>query len=364
MVLFFLTLYLTEKQGFSVTEAGLMISIYGAGGMAGSFVGGWLCKYFSAGNVQIFTLALSGLGFVGLQFISGYSEIAVWVFFLALSHEAFRPANASEVALVTPVRLRARAYGLNRLAVNIGIAIGPALGGVLATFDYAYLFWVDGLTCIGAAIALAMLYRHERIIRCEVGRQSSSRGRSPWRDLNFHVFLVVFFFFGLVFAQVFSNWPLYYREQFAFAEFEIGFLLALNAMLIALIEMPLIHRFENKEPLRVIAIGAIFFFLGFIVVPVDSSLIWAVFTVILWSIGEILIFPLASSFVANRASEANIGMYMGLFTLNFSLSIVVGPWLGAQIYTTLQPDYLWYAIIVLTLPVFSGLRYVQWREKK
>jgi predicted MFS family arabinose efflux permease len=99
-------------------------------------------------------------------------------------------------------------------------------------------------------------------------------------------------------------------------------------------------------------------------VPVDSSLIWAVFTVILWSIGEILIFPLASSFVANRASEANIGMYMGLFTLNFSLSIVVGPWLGAQIYTTLQPDYLWYAIIVLTLPVFSGLRYVQWREKK
>ncbi len=152
MVLFFMSLYLTDELRFSVADAGNIISVYGFGYLAGSFLGGWLSDKWGTSRVQLLSLALSGVGYIAIRFLSDFYEIAIAIFLLAVVAEAFRPANATALANVAPPEKRARAFALNRLAINLGITIGPALGGFLATLDYHYLFWVDGITSFAAAV--------------------------------------------------------------------------------------------------------------------------------------------------------------------------------------------------------------------
>ena len=120
--------------------------------------------------------------------------------------------------------------------------------------------------------------------------------------------------------------------------------------------MPIIHWIERKPPLKIIAIGVLFMFLGFAVLPFGISFIYAIFSTLIWTTGEMLIFPLSSTFIANMATDENRGKYMGLFTFTFSLAFVIGPIVGAWIYSEISPEALWYGMGVAGIFVWSGVR--------
>jgi predicted MFS family arabinose efflux permease len=206
------------------------------------------------------------------------------------------------------------------------------------------LFWIDGITCLAAAGLLFWLVPARKIDTDHKDTSQEQKIESPWRDTFFIFLLLLMLCMGMVFVQVFSTWPLFLREVYSFLENQIGLLLAFNAFLIVLIEMPLIHKVENKNPLRVMALGALFLFAGFGIIPLNSSFLFIMFTVVLWTIGEMLIFPIMSSFIANRASDQNRGKYMGMYTFTFALSFVVGPAIGSFIYDHLGPNTLWFGI--------------------
>lgn len=356
MVLFFISLYLTGSLHYSITDAGTTITIYGLGAMAGSYLGGRLSDSLGVGKVQVLSLLFSGIVLIMLGYLETLPAINVMMFNLALVSEAFRPANATAIAKVCPPESRARCYGLNRLAVNVGVTIGPAIGGFLASLDYLYLFWVDGLTCLVAALFLALFYKKGKIKTFVVANPIPVEEKSPYRDRQFLWFTFLLFFMGFVFAQVFSTWPLYLKQQNLFSENIVGLLLALNAIFVAIVEMPLIHRYEKKNPIKIITIGTVFFFVGFAILPFSGALWFAAFSVITWSLGEILIFPLATGFVANRSGPGNTGKYMGLFNFNFAFSMVVGPVAGSWIYENAGPEFLWYFIGLLGLLVVAGFK--------
>ena len=364
MVLFFMSLYLTKALNYEVTDAGLIITIYGIGAMAGSYIGGWLTDILGSHRVQVSSLFLSGIGYLGLGYIQDIYSIGIMMFFLALVSEALRPANSSAIAMVCEPQIRARGYGLNRLAINVGVTIGPAIGGILATIDYVYLFWADGLTCIAAAAALEYFYQKGHFPQLVPKQTTREKTAGPYQDYTFLWFLLLLFFMGFVFSQIFSTWPLFLDQQNGFSEDYVGFLLAINAIFVAIVEMPIIHRLENKDPVRVMAVGALFFFVGFSILPLDESFLFAAFSVIIWSIGEILIFPIATGFVANRTKTSNLGKYMGLYNFNFSLSIALGPLAGSWVYTELWPDMLWFLIGILGFFVLGGFKILDLSLKK
>ena len=124
--------------------------------------------------------------------------------------------------------------------------------------------------------------------------------------------------------------------------------------MIVLIEMPLIHAVERMNPLRIIRIGTLLLTGGFVILPYGHSFPYAVFTVIIWTSGEILVFPLLVSFIANRASDANRGQYMGLFSFVFSICFVIGPFVGTSVYGTLGPNWLWRSVGILGILIWSG----------
>ncbi len=356
MVLFFMALYVTSQLDFSAAAAGQLISIYGLGAMAGSFLGGWLTDRIGAVRVQLYSLLLTGIGFIALSLPTDFMTIALLLFFIAVVAEAFRPANGTAMAMACPPELRARGFGLNRLAINIGITIGPAVGGFLARYDYHYLFWVDGITCLTAALLIIMLWKSFRHLHQTAPSESRREAASPWKDHVYLLLLGLILVMGLVFVQLFNTWPLHMRSVYLLTEDRIGLLLGLNAILVTLVEMPLIHALENKHTMKVIATGCLFLFTGFAVLPLGSGFLFAAFSVIIWSVGEMLVFPQFAGFVANRAGDANRGSYMGLFTLTFSLSLVIGPASGTFIYESFGVHTLWYGIGVTGILVWISMR--------
>ena len=164
---------------------------------------------------------------------------------------------------------------------------------------------------------------------------------------------------GISFFQLFGTWPLYLKENLGFFENQIGLLLTINAILIVLIEMPLVHRIGKKDPIRMIAIGTVFLFSGFALIPLSPSYYYIILTVILWSIGEILIFPIIATLIANRADASHLGRYMGVFTLTFSMSMVVAPMTGTFVYERFGPAILWTSFAGIGVCVLIGLSFMR-----
>jgi MFS family permease len=185
-------------------------------------------------------------------------------------------------------------------------------------------------------------------------RETETASRPPWKDGIYIFFLVLTLGCGLMFTQLFNTWPLYLRDMYGLLEDKIGLLLAINAFMIVLIEMPLIHRIEAIHPLRVIAVGALFLYGGFTILPWGSGMAYGAFTVIIWTIGEMLIFPMTISFVANRAPDQNRGKYLGMYTMSYSLGFVFGPASGAWIYETWGATQLWICAGCLGILVILG----------
>lgn len=358
MVLFFMTLYLTSQHDFSVAAAGQMISVYGVGSMIGAFLGGWLTDHIGSMRVQSLSLFTTGISFIVLGHVYSPTGIAVMLFVLAIMSESLRPANAAAFAEVCPPEIRSRGFALNRLAINVGVAIGPAIGGFLALISYTYLFWADGLTCILAGFLLLAIFGFQASAHESDTPISEDVARSPYRDKIYLGVLLLLLLMGMLFVQLFSTWPLYLKDVYALIEDRIGLLLALNAVLVALLEMPLIHKIEKFNIIRTMAIGALFLFTGFAILPIGSSFAYAAFTVIIWSIGEMLVFPLVAGFIANRATDQNRGKYMGLFTFSFALSFVVGPIAGSWVYDSFGADTLWYISGVVGFFVFCGFYFI------
>lgn len=339
MVLPFLTLYLTHRLGFSLAEAGSTLSLYGAGAVAGAAVGGWLADRLGAVRLQVLSLLATGVGFVVLGSLRG--RLGVWLAVAALSvvAEAFRPASFSAVAAASPPEVRTRALALLRLAVNLGMSIGPAVGGVLAVRHYGLLFIVDAATCWLAAGVLAVALRRGR--GHPRGEEQPAQAARPWRDGPFLQLLVLVFLLATVFYQVLATLPLYLRAHFALAEDRIGLVFSVNTVLIVLFEMVLLRCVERVEPFRVAALGSFLVGAGFALMPLFSVPLWAPATVVVWTLGEMLSLPITNALAASRVSGEGRGRYLGAYLLAFSLAFVAGPAMGTAVYERYGASALW-----------------------
>ncbi|HXV77303.1 MAG TPA: MFS transporter [Candidatus Polarisedimenticolaceae bacterium] len=353
MVLPFIALYLTQERGMAVTAAGRVLSVYGLGSVAGSWLGGWVSDRVGPDRALLASLAGSGVAFLCVGGLSDFWPITIGVFFLSVISEAFRPACMSAMAHRAPAELRVRSFALLRLAANLGVGIGPAAGGVLALHDYRMLFVVDALTCwLAAWLLIRFPATRTTVEHAPVDGQAPAR--SPFADGPFLLLLALVTVLAIAFFQVFSTLPLYLRESYGLREDAIGLLLAANAAIIVLFEMVLIHRAERYDRMSVVAVGAALVCLGFGLMPFGQSMAWAAFTVVIWTIGEMLALPMLNVVAAERAGPLRHGRYLGLYTMAYSVAFAIAPASGAWVYATVGTDSLWYAVGLLAVPLSAA----------
>ncbi len=351
MVMPFLSLYVILEQGMTKTQAAWILAAFGLGSLVGSVTGGRLTRLLDPIAVQKIALILSGTGFLALTRLESFGSLAVGVFCVSLCADGFRPAAMAAVVEASPPEKRTRSLALVRLAVNLGQSVGPAVGGLLVTIGYRWLFLADGLTCWAAAALLFVLLPAPKRAKGRLSDETS-RGKARsvggvWKDGHFLAFLAAVFLVACIFFQLLGTYPLHLHQVCGFSESTIGLLLGFNALMVVLLEMPLVHLLEGRPLLRIFGRGAVLLGLGFGLLPLDCSLPFVLFTVVLWTWGEMVTLPFSNALVAQRAGEGRSGEYMGAYSATFSLALLVAPPAGLWFYGRFGPLALWYSVGLL-----------------
>ncbi len=363
MVIPFMTLYLTRSLGYSLGQAGIVMSLFGVGAISGGFLGGRLSDKFGFYYVQLIALAGGGVLFIILGQMHSFPLICIFTFLLSLVNDAFRPANSIAIAQYSRDDNRTRSFSLNRLAINLGWAAGASLGGFLASHNYELLFWVDGITNIGAAILLLLVLSPKRNTQTPKKHEAVIRDKrtSASKDRPYIFFIVLTTIFAYCFFQIFTTMPVFYKNDLGLTEKLIGFIMAINGVLIALFEMVLVHNMEGKrDSLTYIWIGTFIVALSFIAFNIFSGALGlAIFAMLLCTTGEILSMPFMNTFWIGRSNTNNRGQYAALFTISWSIAQVLGPGTGALIADSYGFDTLWWMIGGLLTICAIGYRWLQ-----
>ncbi|WP_281336075.1 MDR family MFS transporter [Flavobacterium eburneipallidum] len=324
MVLPFLSKYLKENLEFTYGQVGWIMIAFGLGSMLGSWIGGKLTDKIGFYKIMTFSLFTSGILFFVLQFITSFWGLCFGMFTIMAISDMFRPAMFVSLSVYAKPENRVRALSLVRLAVNLGFAAGPTLGGlIILGLGYQGLFWIDGSSCIIAILIFALTVKEKKRISPTADEIPALTDRkSVYKDKPFWLLLFTLFIIVMVFFQIFTTLPLYHNEKFGLTEFQTGMLLSLNGLLVFLLEMPIVSIMERKSvnKIRIIAYGALCVALGYFVLLFDSWIFILTVSIILLSFGEIFAFPFSNAVALNRAPKGQEGQYMGLFTMSFSLA--------------------------------------------
>lgn len=366
MVLPFMTLYMTENQGESISRAGYVMTLFGAGAICGALIGGKLTDRFNFYYIQLFALLGGGIMFFVLGQVDSYPAICVCAFLLSTINEAFRPANAAAIAHYSSEKNRTRSYSLNRLAINLGWAFGGALGGFIASKSYDLLFIIDGCTNIAAAACLWLFLSPARNKHTAQKREPVTEpGKPVYRDTTYLIFIILTTCFAYIFFQSFTTLPVFYKKGLGLTEEFIGITMAVNGLLIALFEMVIVHNLEGKRnPLYYIATGTVMVGISFILfnlMPWPHAV--ALVSILILTFGEIWAMPFMNTYWIGRTRPHNRGQYAAMFTIAWSVGQILGPGTGARIADTFGFGTLWWFIGFMALITALGFRWMLVRER-
>lgn len=335
MVLPFLSKYLKEDLHFTYSQVGWIMVSFGLGSMLGSWLGGKLSDKIGFYKIMVFSLFCSGLLFFGIPLITSFYPLCITFFVIMVVADMFRPAMFVSLSTYAKPENRVRAFTLVRLAVNLGFAAGPALGGlIIMGMGYSGLFWVDGTSCIVAISLFALLVKEKKKPVSEIADANPDQQvKSVFNDNIFWLFLFISFVSALLFFQIFSTLPIYHSEKYGLTEFQTGLLMTMNGLLIFALEMPIVSKFETRQTskIKIILAGCVLMTLSFWVLLYDTFAGILIISMLFITFGEILIFPFSNAFALSRAPKGHEGKYMALFTMSFSLAHIGSSKTGFEI---------------------------------
>lgn len=349
----FMGLYVTQSLHRQPSDAGLIITIFGIGSIIGSAIGGKLTDVIGFRPVQIIAAVVSGTFFLFFASITHFETLCVLALVISCFSEAFRPANFAAIAAYAKEGLQTRSYSLNRLATNIGWAFGVSMGGMIASYNYQLLFYIDGTVSIIAGLSiLFFLPKIKNFGKVIKERVKDVVVRKPWEDQLFIRFILLTTLFIVCAFLMFRVVPVFFKEIWKLDEFMIGLILGLNGVIIALFEMVLVHRIEQRRsPMFFISLGVVFIAAAFLVLmlPFGHPIGLGCLSIILFTLGEMFAFPFINTFVMSRANEFNRGQYAAGYMLSWSVAQVVGPTAGFYLAEHFSYNILWMILSGLML---------------
>ena len=327
-----------------------MLALYGASAIVFGPIGGRLSDRIGALPVMRVSLILSGLVLLFFPMAKSFTAVAAMTVLWAGCSEMFRPANLAAITHVVPPEQRRQAFALNRLAINLGMSIGPALGGFLATVSFRAMFAVDAVTTLLAGVVLALTpWRAFSGVNSEAeGRHDAPIGPATiLHDRLFLIFLSGVFLVGVVFYQHESALPLYLVQYLSLSPAFYGMLFTINTLLIVALEVPLNTATAHWSNTRSLIIGSMLFAIGFGALGVIASPAGVIATVVVWTFGEMMLFPAMAAHMSEIAPENRRGAYMGAYTMSLSIALTIGPWMGTQLLAMFGPVIVWSVMFVL-----------------
>jgi len=358
----FMSLYMTQYLNRPPSDAGLIISLFGVGSIAGAAAGGKLTDVIGFRSVQVISSIVGGIFFILFSTITDFHSLCIFTLLISFFSEAFKPANFIAIGTYAAPGTETRSYSLNRLAGNLGFAVGSSVGGIVASFSYPMLFIIDGSVSVVAGILILYFLPATKIIVKTVTEKIKETGAlKPWQDKLFVRFILLNILLNTCFFLMFRLVPLFYKEVWHINELWIGLILGLNGLIIALFEMVMISKIENRRSLfHYIIWGILLLAVGYILLlmPWIGTVVAALISIIIFTAGEMFALPFINSFVMSRSNDTHRGLYAASYTLSWSVAQVIGPSAGFYLAERYGYNWLWIILVLLLLWCAAGFRFL------
>ena len=359
MVLPFLPLFLVAERGLGVEQATVAVSLYGGGSLLGGVVGGTLSDRVGRRAVLLLSLVGGAACLIAVALVQPFALLAPTVFACGLLSEMYRPAVSAAVSDLVPGDDQPRAYALIYWAINLGVAIGPVLGGLLAEWTFTALFVVDGVTMLVYAAVVVVAVPETRpdvpppaADAPRVRRADALRGAladGPLVGLALAMLGV-----GLGFVQLFSTLPLA-MDADGLRPLDYGLTISINGGLIVLLSLPVSTWVGRRIGGLAPALGVALIGVGLAVTAPAHTLAGYAVGAVLWTLGEMAFLPIVPTLVSRLAPPAWRGTYQGVYHGAWGLAKTLGPALGGLVFARLGPAWVWGGASALAFAASVGM---------
>ncbi len=343
----FLTLYLTTQRAIPVSQAALMVSLFGAGSFISQLSGGELTDRLGRRPVMLMSFFVTPIFMIALGLARDIALISISTFIVGFFTDLYRPAVGAAIADLVAPEARTRGYGYVYWAINLGAAVAPVLAGLIAHYNYLILFVADGLTT--AVFGFIVLFGLRETRPVEAHHTSEIPLRARIAQLKRAPILLIFslrtLFFGMIYAQGYVGLPLDMSAH-GLGPAQYGLAIAINGFLVILVTIPVSHAAAKWPRFETIAVAAVLLGLGFGSTALASNLPLFMLSVAIWTLGEIAATSVAPTIIADLSPIELRGLYQGIFGAAWGLAYFIGPLAGGWVYQNLGSNTLWIACLV------------------
>jgi len=352
----FLTIYASERLELPLTQTASLVTINSASSLIMTFVAGQITDRAGRKKVMVISLITNAILYFFLSSANTYVQFATLMALLGASNPLYRVGANAMLADLIPPEKRADGYAIIRLSDNAGVAIGPSIGGFIAAASQFFAFYIaaSGLFLYGLVLlffAVETLPQYTKDIQISVFDQGSYK--SVFKDISFISFVANSTLGLLANSLMWVLLPVYATQVLNIPKQMYGFLPTTNAFMIVLFQVMITRWTKRYRPLRMTALGMLFYAIGVGSVALGSNFWGLWISMIIITIGEMIIVPTGSAYVANISPEHMRGRYMGIYSLTWSLSIGIGPLLGGILSDNYGPSATWIGGLVIGLTSMS-----------
>ncbi len=346
----FMTIYVHEKLSVPLTVVGAVLAANAAAGLLSQVVVGPLVDRFGRKIAMTISLGTRAIILVGLGLANSLGAFVILVVLSGFFGSMYNPGLNAMVADIVQPQKRMEAYGLIRIVANLGIAIGPAIGGFIATRSYLISF-LAAATSSAVYFIIILLFVKETKPEAEVSDDDASQRDGGYahlmRDYHFLLFCLAYTAMSIAYIQMMTIFPVYIKDQYQVPESQFGLIMATNAAMVVVFQYPLTQVVGRYRLAPTLASGALFTALGVGMVSLSSSFATFLLSMVVLTIGELIFAPASIAFVAKVAPETMRGRYMGVYGMTMGLSFGLGPIVGGMINDNLSPILIW--------PIMAGV---------
>jgi len=362
----FLSLYLYQDRGLSMTMVGIIILVGGLCSAISQALGGVLSDRFGRRPILLIAASVSIFLYSGLAVLIGLSA-PVWA--IAIAYIAgrsilttTRPVISAMVADFTSKERLTEAYGILRIGANIGWAAGPAIGGYLATFlPYGWLFGIAPLTCGIVSLIIFFFIRES-----SHGMSRGAGFRSMLaiaNDRNFLVFAVISLLLFIVMGQMISTLSIFTVDMLGFSTAQFGLLLTLNGLIVIFFQYPMTLALKRIAKFRALILGSLLYAFGYLSLGWITQFEWALLAMAVITGGEIIHAPVSLAVIGELSPQDQRGQYMGLYGLSQTMGMAIGPLLGGVLIDAFpfNPELIWAPIALIAF--IAAIGYYYWARR-
>lgn len=357
----FLVIYASSKLNLPLGAVASLISINAGIGLLSSLIAGLVADKVGRKIVMTFSLIGTALAYLLLMRAESYSQFAALMVLIGLSNPLYQVGADAMLADMIPAEKRTDAFALNRIANNAGFAMGPAIGGFLATRSYDLAFYCAGIGFFSYSLLLIFFARETLVKQVHAAGETMNL----WEDLRGYLIVlrdrkfVVFSFtvsIGLIAPlMLWILMPVYSKTNFGVLESLYGWIPTTNGLMCVFAQYPVTAITRRYRTLPVLTVGMVIYAIGVGSVAVMSSFWGFWLSMVILTIGELTLVPTASKYVADLAPADLRGRYISVYWLGWGLARTLAPLIGGTLNDSIAPRAIWIGGLLFGLLSAIGL---------